>query len=71
MIPTRLFFALAACAYVADYSIAKFLEVLLENAKYGNAFEGMEQGLSLSKLFGEVQNGTRTNASLKLGGNRT
>ena len=67
-IPTILFGAITTCSLLADYALANLLSLLLENGEYGIKFAGMEQGLDLGALFGEVKDGKRSLASLKLEG---
>ena len=67
-IPTILFGAVTTCSLLADYALANLLSLLLENGEYGIKFAGMEQGLDLGALFGEVKDGKRSLASLKLEG---
>ncbi len=67
MIPTLLFAALTAFILTADFALASLLDAILQHGKFGISFEGMEQRVSLSELFGEVEGGGGKNlASLKL-----
>lgn len=67
-IPTMIFTAVVIAVLVADYALANLLQVLLEHGEYAISFAGMEQGLNLRDLLGQVQSGEVSLASLKLEG---
>ncbi len=53
---------------ISDYALASLLSLLLEHGQFGITFAGMEHGLNLGQLFGEVESGKKTLASLKIEG---
>lgn len=63
-----IFTAVVIAVLVADYALANLLQVLLEHGEYAISFAGMEQGLNLRDLLGQVQSGEVSLASLKLEG---
>lgn len=63
-----MFTAITMSSLISDYALASLLSLLLEHGQFGITFAGMEQGLNLGDLFGEVQDGKRTLASLKIEG---
>ena len=67
-LPTIVFTAITISALISDYALASLLSLLLKHGQFGISFEGMEQGINLGDLFGEVETGKRTIASLKLKG---
>ena len=67
-LPTFVFTAITISALISDYALASLLSLLLKHGQFGISFEGMEQGINLGDLFGEVEIGKRTIASLKLKG---
>ncbi|XP_059079797.1 protein sneaky-like [Tigriopus californicus] len=67
-IPTMVFTAIVIAVLVTDFALANLLGVLLEHGDYAISFAGMEQGLNLGDLFGQVNSGEVSLASLKLEG---
>eukprot|EP00095_Tigriopus_kingsejongensis_P011211 maker-scaffold263_size232787-snap-gene-1.30 protein:Tk11211 transcript:maker-scaffold263_size232787-snap-gene-1.30-mRNA-1 annotation:"hypothetical protein LOTGIDRAFT_155733" len=67
-IPTMVFTSLTMTILVMDYALANLLSTLLKHGEFGISFAGMEQGLNLGDLFGEVESGQTSLASLRLEG---
>jgi hypothetical protein len=63
-----MFTTISICAVISDYALASLLGLLLKYGEFGITFEGMEYGLNLGDLFGQVESGKRSFASLKLEG---
>jgi|688.fasta_scaffold879521_1 hypothetical protein len=63
-----MFTTITICAVISDYALASLLGLLLRYGEFGIKFEGMEYGLKLGDLFGQVESGKRSLASLKLEG---
>ena len=59
-LPTIVFTAITISALISDYALASLLSLLLKHGQFGISFEGMEQGINLGDLFGEVETGKRT-----------
>ena len=70
LIPTMIFAGFAACVLLADYALAVMLSMITEHGQFAISFEGMEKNIDLNSLLGEVRDGGRSIASLKLRGKK-
>ena len=65
-IPTLLFATMTLFTLIADYALVSLLEAVLTHGQFGISFKGMEKGVQLGDLFGEIATGHRDFVSLKL-----